>query len=61
MNWRNKPRVKLSRRVYFDPSTNSYRTFYEPAYSNVYREGNEDHIRIVFKEGKVATIEQMKP
>ena len=52
--------VGYARRVYFDPGTKSYRTFYEPAYSDVYREGKEDHIRIVFKDGKVTVIEQVK-
>jgi len=48
------------RRVYFDPYLKTYRVYYRPVYAEVYTEETEERIRIVFKEGKVAVIEQSK-
>jgi hypothetical protein len=49
-----------NRRVYFDPQLKSYRVYYRPVYEEVYTDETEERIRIVFKEGKVAVIEQSK-
>jgi len=48
------------RRVYFDPVVKTYRVYYHPVYSEVYREEKEERIRIVFRDGKVTVIEQSK-
>ena len=37
-----------------------YTVYYEPVYSNVYVEHTEEKIRITFRDGKVAVIEQPK-
>ncbi len=49
-----------NRRVYFDPYLKTYRVYYRPVFEEVYTEETEERIRIVFKEGKVAVIEQSK-
>lgn len=49
-----------SRRVYFDPYLKTYRVYYRPVYAEVYTDETEERIRIVFKDGKVAVIEQSK-
>lgn len=48
------------RRVYYDPLLGAYRLYYHPAYTDTYRREVEERIRIVFKDGKVAVIEQAK-
>jgi len=49
-----------SRRVYFDPYLKTYRVYYRPVFAEVYTDETEERIRIVFKDGKVAVIEQSK-
>jgi hypothetical protein len=48
------------RRVYYDPLLKTYRVYYRPVFAEVYSEETEERIRIVFKDGKVAVIEQSK-
>jgi len=48
------------RSVYFDPYLRAYRVYYRPVYADTYREEKEERIRVVFKDGKVAVIEQTK-
>lgn len=52
--------VGYHRRVYFDPYLKTYRVYYRPVVEEVYTTETEERIRIVFKEGKVAVIEQSK-
>lgn len=52
--------VGYYRRVYYDPLLKTYRLYYRPAFADTYREEVEERIRIVFKEGKVTSIEQAK-
>lgn len=52
--------VGYERRVYYDASLKTYRTYFEPAYADVYRQDKQEQIRIVFKDGKVTVIEQAK-
>jgi len=48
------------RRVYFDPFLRTYRVYYHPVYAEAYRDDREERIRVVFKDGKAAVIEQSK-
>lgn len=48
------------RRVYYDPFLRAYRLFYQPAYADTYSSTKEERIRVVFKDGKAAVIEQTK-
>lgn len=52
--------VGYERRVYYDPGIRSYRLYYHPAYLDTYHEEKDERIRVVFKEGKAAVIEQSK-
>ena len=52
--------VGYHRRMYFDPVLRTYRVFYRPALADVYVPEKEERIRIVFKDGKAAVIEQAK-
>lgn len=52
--------VGYRRRVYFDPVARAYRVFYEPVRADVYSDRTEERTRVVFKDGKVASIEQVK-
>jgi hypothetical protein len=52
--------VGYYRRVYYDPFLRTYRLYYHPAFADTYRDEVEERIRIVFKDGKVAVIEQAK-
>lgn len=52
--------VGYERRVYYDPYLRSYRVYYHPAYADTYRNEREERIRVVFKDGKAAVIEQAK-
>ncbi|MBI3886496.1 MAG: hypothetical protein HY302_12315 [Opitutae bacterium] len=52
--------VGYERRIYYDPTLRTYRTYFQPAYADVYRQDKEEQIRIVFKDGKVTVIEQAK-
>ena len=49
-----------NRNLYYDPYLKTYRVYYQPVYSDTYRTEKEERIRVVFKEGKVATLEQTK-
>jgi hypothetical protein len=51
--------VGYHRRVYFDPYLRTYRVYYNPIFNDTYRE-KEERIRVVFKDGKAAVIEQTK-
>lgn len=46
--------------VGFDPRTGRRFVYLEPCYENVYREHSEDRLRIVFENGRVASIEEIK-
>lgn len=48
------------RSVYFDPRIRAYRVYYEPVRAEVYRDRTEEVARVVFKDGKVVSIEQAK-
>ncbi len=52
--------VGYYRRVYYDPYLKTYRLYYHPAFADTYHDEVEERIRIVFKDGKVAVIEQAK-
>ncbi len=52
--------VGYRRRVYYDPFLKTYRLYYHPAYADTYHDESEDRIRVVFKNGKAAVIEQSK-
>jgi hypothetical protein len=49
-----------NRRVYYDPQLKTYRLYYRPVFAEVYTDETEERIRIVFKDGKAAVIEQSK-
>lgn len=49
------------RRVYYDPFLRTYRLYYHPAFADAYSSAKEERIRVVFKDGKAAVIEQTKP
>jgi len=46
--------------INYDPIRKTYIVYYEPVRVDVYRDHVEDHIRITFRNGKVAVIEQAK-
>lgn len=48
------------RRVYWDGVLNSYRVYYQPVFADTFRPETEERIRVVFRDGKVAVIEQAK-
>ncbi len=48
------------RSVYYDQRIKAYRVFYEPVRADIYRDRVEEVARVVFKEGKVTSIEQVK-
>jgi len=48
------------RSVYYDPRIKAYRVYYEPVRADVYRDRVEEVARVVFKDGKVTLIEQVK-
>ena len=52
--------IGYRRAVYFDPFLRTYRLYYHPAYVESYRDEKEERIRVVFKDGKAAVIEQTK-
>jgi hypothetical protein len=52
--------VGYRRHVYFDPRIKAYRVYYEPVRADVYRDRTEEVARVVFRDGKVVSIEQMK-
>jgi hypothetical protein len=46
--------------VYYDNRIKAYRVFYEPVRADIYSDRVEEVARVVFKNGKVASIEQVK-
>ena len=52
--------IGYERRVYYDPFLRTYRVYYHPAFVESYRGAADERIRIVFKDGKAAVIEQSK-
>jgi hypothetical protein len=52
--------VGFRRDVYFDPRINSWRVFYTPVSQPVFRERVEEIARIVFRDGRVESIEQVQ-
>lgn len=48
------------RSLYYDPYLRSYRVYYQPVYADTYRTETEERIRVVFKDGKVTSLEQAK-
>ena len=48
------------RSIYFDPYLRAYRVYYRPVYADTYATEKEERIRVVFKGGKAAVIEQTK-
>ncbi len=52
--------IGYHRSVYFDPYLHAYRMYYRPVFADTYIQEKEERIRVVFKEGKAAVIEQTK-
>ena len=48
------------RRAFFDPRTGRRFVSAEPCYVDVYREEAEDSLRVVFENGRVSVIEELK-
>ena len=48
------------RSVYYDPRIRAYRVYYTPVHADVYEDRVEEVARVVFKDGKVSSIEQVK-
>ena len=48
------------RRIYYDPRTGRHFVSLEPCYVDVYREEAEEALRIVFENGRVKVIEELK-
>jgi len=48
------------RRAYIDRRDNTRRVYYEPVRVNVYRDYEEEFLRVTFKDDKVTAIEQAK-
>jgi len=48
------------RAVYYDPRIKAYRVYYQPVHADVYSDNVEEVARVVFKDGKVTSIEQVK-
>jgi len=48
------------RSIYFDPYLRAYRVYYRPVFADTYSQEKEERIRVVFKDGKAAVIEQTK-
>lgn len=58
--YRGTSNVGYRRIVDYNPVTKSYIVYYEPVQVDHYEERVEDRIRITFRDGKVAVIEQAK-
>jgi hypothetical protein len=52
--------VRYHRNIYYDPYLRSYRLYYRHAFPDVVVTEKEERIRVVFKDGKAAIIEQAK-
>ena len=48
------------RRAFFDPRTGRHFVSVEPCYVDVYRDEAEDSLRVVFENGRVSVIEELK-
>jgi len=48
------------RHAYFSPRTQNWQIYYEPVRAEVYRDREEEYMRVLFQEGKVTAIEQTK-
>lgn len=51
-------RTGYRRHLVYDPVRKRYFVYYQPTYTDVYSHHEEEHIRIVFRNDKVAVIEQ---
>jgi hypothetical protein len=52
--------VGYQRAIYFDHRIKAYRVYYQPVRADIYADRTEEVARIVFKDGKVTSIEQLK-
>lgn len=50
----------LGYRRWVMPTPRGYRVYWEPVYEPVYSEQREDNLRVTFRDGKVAVIEQAR-
>lgn len=50
--------IGYRRHAFFDPRLNAWRIYYEPMHADFYQERVEEYMRVMFKDGKVTTIEQ---
>ncbi|MFT3783205.1 MAG: hypothetical protein QM790_14445 [Nibricoccus sp.] len=48
------------RHTVYNPVTKSWGIYYEPVRAEIYQDRVEEYMRIVFKDGRVAAIEQQK-
>jgi hypothetical protein len=52
--------VGYERRMFFDSQNRAWRIYYEPVHADLYSEREDDYLRVLFKDDKVTTIEQIK-
>ena len=52
--------VGYRRQSYFDSRANAWRIYYEPMRAEMYREREEEYMRVIFHDGKITAIEQTK-
>ena len=52
--------VGYHRHVYYDPAVKAYRIYYEPVRTEIYRQRSEERTRVLFVDGHVTAIEQVK-
>lgn len=52
--------VGYRRHVYYDQIARAYRVYYYPIRQEIYSERTEERTRVIFKDGRVAAIEQAK-
>ncbi len=48
------------RETYYNPRTKSWQIYYEPVRAEVYRDREEEYMRVVLQDGKVTAIEKTK-
>ncbi len=48
------------RQTYFNPRTKTVQVYYEPIHADVYREREEEYMRVIFQDGRVTAIERTK-
>jgi hypothetical protein len=46
--------------VFYDPAVRAYRVYLQPVHADIYSEREEERTRVVFKDGRVSSIEQLK-